>query len=75
MVSLYAARMEDLGPGDFVKVDCGVCQHTALVAPAFLSRLRRLRDGARRTLRCKIGQNYNIGISTIPRATRAPNTP
>jgi hypothetical protein len=24
MVPLYAARIEDLGPGDFVKVDCSV---------------------------------------------------
>jgi hypothetical protein len=34
----YAARIEDLVPGDFVKVDC-TCGHTALLAPAFLSRL------------------------------------
>ena len=27
------------GPGDFVKVDCAVCDHTALLAPAFLFRL------------------------------------
>jgi len=39
MVPLYAARIEDLGPGDFVKVDCGACGHTALLAPAFLSGL------------------------------------
>ncbi len=39
MVPLYAACTEDLGPGDFVKVDCAACSHTALLAPAFLSRL------------------------------------
>jgi hypothetical protein len=52
MVSLYAARIEDLGPGDFVKVDCAGCcrrllrrsaelrcSHTALLAPVFLDRL------------------------------------
>jgi hypothetical protein len=39
MVPLYAARIEDCGPGDFVKVDCAACGHTALLAPAFLSRL------------------------------------
>jgi hypothetical protein len=39
MVPLYAARIEDLGPGDFVKVDCAACSHTALLAPAFLLRL------------------------------------
>jgi ribosomal protein S27E len=51
MIPLHAARTEDLGPGDFVKVDCGACGHTALLvreadrlalraklAPAFLSR-------------------------------------
>jgi hypothetical protein len=52
MVPLYAARIEDLGPGNFVKVDCAGCGHTALLvreadrlalraklAPASLSRL------------------------------------
>jgi hypothetical protein len=38
MVPLYAARIEDLGPGDFIKVDCA-CGHTALLTPAFLARL------------------------------------
>jgi hypothetical protein len=32
MVPLYAARIEDLGPGDFVKIDCAACSHTALLA-------------------------------------------
>ena len=39
MVPLYAARIEDLGPGDFVKIDCVACGHTALLTPAFLARL------------------------------------
>jgi hypothetical protein len=39
MVPLYAARIEDLGPGDIVKVDCAACGNTALLAPAFLHRL------------------------------------
>jgi hypothetical protein len=39
MVPLYAARIQDLGPGDFVKVDCAAREHTALLAPAFLLRL------------------------------------
>jgi hypothetical protein len=38
MVPLYAACIEDLGPGDFVKVDCA-CGHTALLAAGFLPRL------------------------------------
>jgi hypothetical protein len=50
MVPLYAARIEDLGPGDFVKVDCAGCEHTALLALAFLLRLGvRLHD---RVLAC-----------------------
>jgi hypothetical protein len=39
MVPLYAARIEDLGPRDFVKIDCAACGHTALLTPAFLARL------------------------------------
>ena len=38
MVPLYAARIEDLGSGDFVKIDCAACSHTALLIPAFLVR-------------------------------------
>ena len=34
-----AARIEDLGQGDFVKVDCAACGHTALLTPEFLTRL------------------------------------
>jgi len=36
-VPLYAARIEDLRPGDFVKVHRAACGHMALLAPAFLS--------------------------------------
>jgi hypothetical protein len=32
MVPLYLARIEDLGPGDFVKIDCAAWGHTALLA-------------------------------------------
>jgi hypothetical protein len=39
MVPLYAARIEDLGPGDLVKIDCAACSHTALLTPAFLAEL------------------------------------
>jgi hypothetical protein len=39
MRPLYAARIEDLGPGDCVKVDCAACNHTALLSRKFLSRL------------------------------------
>jgi hypothetical protein len=36
---LYATRIEDLGQGDFVNVDCAACHHVALLAPEFLLRL------------------------------------
>ncbi len=38
MLPLYAARIEDLGPGDFVKVDCAACHHVALLTPEALLR-------------------------------------
>jgi hypothetical protein len=38
MRPLYAARIEDLSPGDFVKPDCAKCDHTALLSPEFLLR-------------------------------------
>jgi len=31
MVPLYAARIEDLGPGDFVRVLCMACGHDELL--------------------------------------------
>jgi hypothetical protein len=39
MRPLYLARIEDLGRGDLVKVDCAACQHVALLTPDFLLRL------------------------------------
>jgi hypothetical protein len=31
MVPLYAARVSDLGPGDFVHVECAACGHDLLI--------------------------------------------
>jgi hypothetical protein len=39
MQPLYLARIEDLGHGDLVKIDCAACQHVALLTPEFLLRL------------------------------------
>ena len=36
MLPLYAARIEDLERGDFVKVDCASCHHVALLTPEVL---------------------------------------
>ena len=33
-----STRIEDLGPGDFVKVDCAACHHVALLTPEALLR-------------------------------------
>jgi hypothetical protein len=38
MLPLCAARIQDLGPGDFVKVDCAGCDHIALLTPEALLR-------------------------------------
>ena len=38
MLPLYAARIEDLGPGEFVKVDCAACHDVALLTPEALRR-------------------------------------
>jgi hypothetical protein len=35
MQPLYLARIEDLGRGDLVKVDCVACHHVALLTPEF----------------------------------------
>jgi hypothetical protein len=35
---LYAARIENLGQGEFVKVDCAACHHVALLTPEALLR-------------------------------------
>jgi hypothetical protein len=39
MPPLYLARIEDLGRGDLVQVDCAACHHVALLTPDFLLRL------------------------------------
>jgi ribosomal protein S27E len=45
---LYAARIEDLGRSDFVKVDCAACHHVALLTADFLLRL-----GLKERVRCR----------------------
>jgi hypothetical protein len=39
MLPLYAARIEDPGRGDFVKVDCAACHHVALLTPEALVKI------------------------------------
>jgi hypothetical protein len=33
MKPLYAARIDDLGPADFVKVECMACGHVTMIPP------------------------------------------
>ncbi len=37
MVPLYAARIEDLGSGDFVRVECAACGHVMMLTAAMLA--------------------------------------
>jgi hypothetical protein len=36
MVPLYATRIQDLSPGDFVRVECIACGHDELIPPGGL---------------------------------------
>jgi hypothetical protein len=60
MLPLYAARIEDLGRGEFVKVDCAACHHIALLTPEFLMQL-----GLAQTL----GLVWCLTVSTTSRGT------
>ena len=39
---LYAARIEDLGPGDLVRVECAACGHDVLITRSALLQGLRL---------------------------------
>jgi hypothetical protein len=70
MVPLYAARIEDLGQGDFVKVECATCGHDELIpASALLQGLRlpptyRVLDLERR-LRCRECDTRGKAVVTV----------
>jgi hypothetical protein len=57
LVPLYAARIEDLGPGDFVKVDCAACSQTALL----------VREADRLALRAKLAPTFLNWLGLSPR--------
>jgi hypothetical protein len=42
MVPLFAARIEDLGPGDLVRVECAACGHDVLITRSALLQGLRL---------------------------------
>jgi hypothetical protein len=39
MLPLYAVRIEDLGQGEFVKIDCPACHHVTLLRSEALLRV------------------------------------
>ena len=45
MVPLYAARIEDIGPGDYVRMTCAACGHDASISPSSLLDEPRLPPG------------------------------
>jgi hypothetical protein len=49
MVPLYAARVSDLGPGDFVHVECTACRHGLMIAASTLTHGLRLGPDVRIT--------------------------
>jgi hypothetical protein len=69
MLPLYAARIEDLGPGEFVKIDCAACHHVALLTPEALLRIG-LSPGAKvldlqGRLRCRVCGRKGSAVVSI----------
>ncbi len=59
MVPLYAARVQDIGPGDVVIFKCGACGHTAELPQSALMRGLGLKSTEKvldleRRLRCRL---------------------
>jgi hypothetical protein len=65
MLPLYTARIEDLGLGGFIKLDCAACHHVALLTPEALLRVglspaTKVLDLKGR-LRCRGGREKRVG--------------
>ncbi len=72
MVPLYAARVQDLGTGDFVVIQCGACGHTAELPPSALIRGLGLEPTAKildleRRLRCRLCLARGQAVVSIKR--------
>ena len=69
MVPLYAARVADLGPGDFVHVECG-CGHTELLTATMLATAEVAPDhkvlDLERRLRCRECDELGRAVISIP---------
>jgi hypothetical protein len=79
MLPLYAARVSDLKPGDFVIVECRSCEHDGLIHPSALPSLglrpdERIVDLAPR-LRCRECDQKGkavVSIKWVPAERPAP---
>jgi hypothetical protein len=71
MVPLYAARVEDLGPGDLIVVECGACGHTlasGIVHGLRLQPTEKVLDLAPR-LRCRECDTKGRAVVSVKWAT------
>ena len=71
MLPLYAARVSDLKPGDFMIVECTSCGHDGLINPSALPSLglgpnERIVDLVPR-LRCREGDQKGEAVVSIKR--------
>ena len=70
MVPPYAARVQDLGPGDVAMFKCGACGHTAELPPSALLRgsglqlTDKILDLERR-LRCRLCHARDQAVVSI----------
>jgi hypothetical protein len=71
MLPLYLARIEDLGHGDLLRVDCAACHHVAPLTPEFLLRL----SGSALGPRCLISSVRGRGFRVVVDPTLDPNAP
>jgi len=76
MVPLYAARIEDLGPGDFVHAECAACGHDEVIPASALVQGLRLAPATRvldlePRLRCR--EAMREGSRSCRLGGRAPN--
>jgi hypothetical protein len=70
MVPLYAARIEDLGPGDFVRLECIACGHDALIPPSSLLNGLRLPVAGDTTPRARRSCRLSGPGISLPAPTR-----
>jgi hypothetical protein len=76
MAPLYAARIEDLGPGDFVKMKCAACGHDELIPASPLLQGLRFRPATlvldlEPRLRCQECDTRGKAVASVRWGTNA----